>query len=80
MTVQWKPTLEVFRVVAEFLKSKGIIVAHENIDAIIASRAIKRRNDKLCHADSARTPDETKSTGPSRQTLAEDKSPTGASG
>ena len=55
MTVQRKPTLKIFRVLAEFLDAERTIVAHEDIDAIIVSRAFKRRYDKLCHADSART-------------------------
>ncbi len=80
MTVQWKPTLRIFRVVAKFLKAEGAIVADEDIDAIIASRTVKRRYDELCHADSARTPDEIQLTGPLPQTLIEGTSPTGASG
>ena len=54
MTVQWKPTIKIFRVLAEFLEAERAIVAHEDIDAMIAIRAIKRGYDKLGHAESAR--------------------------
>jgi hypothetical protein len=55
MPMQWEPTLEIFRIFAEFLDAKRAVVAPEDIDAMVASRAIEREYDKLCHVDSRRT-------------------------
>ena len=41
VTVQWKPSLQVFRVPAIFLKAKSAIVAHEDIDAIVTGWTVK---------------------------------------
>jgi hypothetical protein len=54
MTVQREPTLEIFRIPAKLLEAECAIVAHEDIDATIASRAIKRRDNNRGHAESGR--------------------------